>query len=147
MDITDTDSIPETVRRDYQRLCFLAGQGDQEAERQLGELEARIETLTAGLADRFPPEIHIRVTGSWPVAVRPILDDHPSEVSRREHLHQKFDADLELTDEPTRALLRAFLERFVRWIEREGRGGRGGRGGGEGAERRPLLKRLSAEPR
>ena len=34
------------------------------------------------------------------------------------HAHQKFDADLQLTDEPTRALLRAFLERFVRWIER-----------------------------
>jgi len=43
------------------------------------------------------------------------------------HAHQKFDADLELTDEPTRALLRAFLERFVRWIEREGRGAGAGR--------------------
>ena len=42
MNINTTD-IPETVRRDYQRLCFLAGQGDQDAERQLAELEARIE--------------------------------------------------------------------------------------------------------
>src|SRR5207237_4833814 len=35
--------------------------------------------------------------------------------------HQKFDADLELTDEPTRTLLQGFLERFVRWIDRERR--------------------------
>ena len=35
--------------------------------------------------------------------------------------HERFDADLELTDETTRALLQGFLERFVRWIDRERR--------------------------
>jgi chromate reductase, NAD(P)H dehydrogenase (quinone) len=33
--------------------------------------------------------------------------------------HDKFDASLRLSDEPTRVLLRALLERFARWIERE----------------------------
>ena len=33
--------------------------------------------------------------------------------------HQKFDAELRLTHEPTRAVLRRLLERFAVWIERE----------------------------
>jgi chromate reductase, NAD(P)H dehydrogenase (quinone) len=33
--------------------------------------------------------------------------------------HQRFDADLRLTDESTRKLLRTFLERFSRWVARE----------------------------
>jgi chromate reductase len=33
--------------------------------------------------------------------------------------HQRFDADLRLTHEPTQAVLKQLLERFVRWIERE----------------------------
>jgi chromate reductase len=33
--------------------------------------------------------------------------------------HHRFDADLRLTHEPTQAVLRQLLERFVRWIERE----------------------------
>ena len=35
------------------------------------------------------------------------------------HAHQRFDPDLRLTHEPTRAVLRQLLERFVQWIERE----------------------------
>jgi len=34
---------------------------------------------------------------------------------------QRFDSDLQLTHEPTRAVLKRLLERFVRWIERERR--------------------------
>jgi chromate reductase, NAD(P)H dehydrogenase (quinone) len=33
--------------------------------------------------------------------------------------HQRFDADLRLTDETTRKILRALLQRFSRWIARE----------------------------
>lgn len=33
--------------------------------------------------------------------------------------HQKFDADLRLTDERTRDVLAALLERFARWIARQ----------------------------
>jgi chromate reductase len=36
------------------------------------------------------------------------------------HAHQRFDGDLRLSHEPTRTVLRHLLERFVRWIEREG---------------------------
>ena len=32
--------------------------------------------------------------------------------------HQRFDADLRLIHEPTRAVLRQLLDRFVKWIER-----------------------------
>jgi hypothetical protein len=33
--------------------------------------------------------------------------------------HHRFDAELRLTDDPTRKVLRSLLERFSRWIERE----------------------------
>jgi hypothetical protein len=95
-----THKFDPISQREYYRLMAFLDNADEpeldlprpEITARRKELEARIEALTAGLADRFPPEVRLRAGGPWPVLALPVRDDRPLEVRRREHLEKKFDA-------------------------------------------------------